>query len=191
MIAAKLTGGLSINSRTKTLSELKQTLIINQLWYNIAFSGFLNSILPLLCKNKKNDYNILIYHKWALSLLDIRCSLEKANLLLFPILAYNKSIILGIIDIFWELAQWFEITNEVVKNKIIFIIGDLMTIQNYRRTIYRQQDELLSLDRFQWLKPVAGLFHLQMNLFSMLIGKFWVVTGNLVSLNWYSSILKY
>lgn len=37
---------------------------------------------------------------------------------------------------------------------------------------------------------MAGLFHLQMNLLSILIRKFWAIAGDLVSLNWYSGILK-
>lgn len=122
-------------------------------------------------------------------LLDIRCNLEKADLLTLPILAYNKGTILGTIDIIQELAERLELTNEVIRDKIIFIKGDLITVQNCCRAIYRRKDKLLLLDRFQWLEPVAGLFHLQMNLLSMLIEKFWDVAGDLISLNWYSGIL--
>lgn len=116
-------------------------------------------------------------------LLDIRCNLEKADLLTLPTLAYNKGTISGTIDIIQELAERLELTNEVVRDKIIFIKGNLMTVQNCCRAIYRQKDELLLLDRFQWFEPVAGLFYLQMNLLSILIGKFWDVAGDLVSLN--------
>lgn len=78
----------------------------------------------------------------------------------------------------------------MIRDKIILMKGDLITIQNCRRAIYWQQDELLSLDRFYWLEPVAGLFILEINLIFMLFGKFCGVASNVVSLNWYSSILK-
>ncbi len=65
-----------------------------------------------------------------------------------------------------------------------------MTVRNYQRTIYLRQEELLPLDRFYWLEPVAGFFHLQINLLSMMFGKFWGGTDNVVFLNCYSGILK-
>ncbi len=65
-----------------------------------------------------------------------------------------------------------------------------MTVRTYRHAIYWRQEEILLLDRFHYLEPMVGLFHLQMNLLSMLFGKFWGVAGNMVSLNCYSGILK-
>ena len=135
-----------------------------------------------MCKYK-NDRNIPIYCKWALPLPDIRCSLEKTDILLLLTLAYNKDTISGSIDIIHELADWLELTDNVVRNKIIVIKKDLMNIQNCCYAIYWQQDKLLPLDRFHWLKPLAGLFHLQLNLISILFKKFWGITGDLVSLN--------
>lgn len=141
-------------------------------------------------RKQKNDRNIPIYRKWASPLPDIRCSLEKADIFPLPTLAFNEGTISGLIDIIRELAERLELTNEVVGDKIILIKGDLMTVRNCRRAIYRRQDELQPLDRFYWLEPVAGLFHLWMNLLSMLFGKFWGVAGDIVSLNRYSGILK-
>lgn len=141
-------------------------------------------------QKQKNAWNILIYRKWASSLPDIGCNLEKANILPLPTLLYNEDTISGSIDIIRKLADRQELTDDVIKDEIILIKRDLMTVQNCRCAKYRQQDELLSLDRFHWLEPVAGLFHLQMNLISILFGKFWVVVGGVVSLNWYSGIPK-
>lgn len=137
-----------------------------------SISEILEQYFATAMQKQKNDCNIPIYSKWASPLPDIRCSLEKANILPLPTLAFNKGTISGSIDIIGELAERLELTNEVVREKIILIKGDLMTVQNCRRAIYRQQDELQPLDKFDWLEPMAGLFHLQMNLLSMLFGKF-------------------
>lgn len=114
-----------------------------------SISGVLEQYFAIAMQKQKNDRNILIYRKWALPLPDIRCSFEKANLLPLLTLAYNKGTILGTINIIRELAEQLELTNEVVRDKIIFIKRDLMTIQNCCCAIYWRQDELLPLDRFQ------------------------------------------
>lgn len=93
-------------------------------------------------RKQKNDCNISIYRKWALPLPDIRCSLKKADIFLLPILAFNKVTISGSIDIIRKLAEWLELTNKVVRDKIILIKGDLMIIQNCQCAIYWQQDKL-------------------------------------------------
>ena len=79
-------------------------------------------------RKQKNDRNIPIYYKWALPLPDIRCSLEKADILPFPILAYNKGTISGSIDIIHKLADWLELTDDVIRDKIILIKRDLINI---------------------------------------------------------------
>ena len=51
------------------------------------------------------------------------------------------------------------------------IRGDLLTVKNAQNFIFRQQTKLFSLERFDWLEPIVGLFHLQMNLLSILFNK--------------------
>lgn len=155
-----------------------------------SISGVLEQYFATAMQKQKNNWNIPIYCKWASLLRDIRCSLKKANILLLPPLPYNKGTISGSIDIIRKLADRLELTDDVIRDKVIWIKEDLMTVRNYRRTIYWRQDESLPLDRFHWLELVAELFHLQMNLISILFGKFWGVAKDIVSLNWYSGILK-
>lgn len=52
------------------------------------------------------------------------------------------------------------------------------------------QIELGTLDKFAWLEPIAGLFYLQMNLFTMLFDQFWGKSGNIASLHRYQGVLK-
>ncbi len=65
-----------------------------------------------------------------------------------------------------------------------------MTIRNCQRVIYWRQEEILPLNRFHWLKLVAGFLHIQINLLSMLFNQFWGVADNVIFLNHYSGILK-
>lgn len=141
-------------------------------------------------RKQKNNLNIPIYRKWPSLLPDIRCSLEKAEIFLLPTLAMNEGTIPGSIDIVQELAKRLKLSDEVIKSKFILLKGDLMTVRNCQRAIYRRQEEILPLDTFHWLESVAGLFHLQMNLIFILFSKFWRVAGNMVSMNWYSGIQK-
>ena len=43
------------------------------------------------------------YCKWPLPLSDMHCAIEKADILLLPTLAYDKSTIVGIFDILQNL----------------------------------------------------------------------------------------
>lgn len=55
---------------------------------------------------------------------DIRCQLEKADILLFPTLVMNKGLIPGSINIVQELAKRLELLDEVIKNKLILLKKD-------------------------------------------------------------------
>lgn len=72
----------------------------------------------------------------------------------------NESTIFGFINIIQELAKWLELLDKVIKNKLILLKRELITIQNYRHVIYWQEEEILPLNRIYWLEPVAALFHL-------------------------------
>ncbi len=88
----------------------------------------------------KNDRNIPIYRKWPLPLSDIRCRLEKAVILLLLTLAMNEGILPWTIDIVQELAEQLKLSDKVIRDKLILLKGDLMTVWNCRRAIYRQHE---------------------------------------------------
>ncbi len=139
---------------------------------------------------QKNTLGVSIYRKWETPLPNIRCRNEVADILLLPTLPYNKGSIAGTIEILREIAERLGLSDEIVRDKVILLQGDLLTVRNCRRTIYRWQGVDQSSLRFHWLEPVAGLFHLQMNFLSMLFDRFWGVAGDIVSLNRYASILQ-
>ena len=88
-----------------------------------------------ICR-QKNDHNILIHHKWLSSLEDIKCKPGIFDILLLPTFATNAVTIFGIIDIVQELEERLELTDEIVKDKLILIKRDLMIISNYQHIIF-------------------------------------------------------
>lgn len=95
-----------------------------------------------------------------------------ADILPFPTLAFNKKSINGTKEVLLDIISNLELTDNVIKSKVILLKGDLLTIRNARCAIYQRQDMLLPLLRFDWLELVAGLFHLQINVLSVFFDKF-------------------
>lgn len=53
---------------------------------------------------------------------------QVANVFLLLTLMSNKIIIFGIINIIQKFIEWLKINNEIVKNKMILLKVDLITI---------------------------------------------------------------
>ena len=132
---------------------------------------------------QKNTQDISIYWKWETFLLNIRCKNKVANILLLSTLPFYKENIVNIIKILWEIAKRLRVSEKVVRDKIILLKGDLLTIRNCRRVIYRRQGKQLHSSRFHQLEPGAGLFHPQMNFLSILFDRFWGIARDIVSVN--------
>ena len=81
--------------------------------------GVFKQYFATAMQKQKNDYNILIHRKWLLPLPDMRCRLEKADILLLLTLAINKGTILGSINIVQKLTKRLELLDKVIKNKLI------------------------------------------------------------------------
>lgn len=97
---------------------------------------------------------------------------------------------MGTVEVFWTIATRLGLTDEMVSNKVVMMRGDLFTVRNAQGSIFRLRGELGNLDKFDWLEPTAGLFHLQMNLLTMLLDKLWGKCGNVASLSRYQGVLK-
>ena len=140
---------------------------------------------------QKNTQEVFIYQKWETFLPNIRCRNEVVDILQLPTLLFNEGSIAGTIEILWEIAKRLGLSDEIVRNKIILLKGDLLTVRNSRRAIYWRQGEHLLSPKFYWLEPIAELFHLQMDFVSMLLDQFWGLAGDIISLNRYTGILKW
>lgn len=82
----------------------------------IQYSIFkvLEQYFSIFIQKQKNNWNISIYYKYILRLLDIRCSYKKADILLFLILLYNKGTIFGPLDIICKLADRLKLIDDII-----------------------------------------------------------------------------
>lgn len=78
----------------------------------------------------------LLYTKWQSTLPDVRCKNEVSNILLLLTLLYKKENIFEIIEILFNIADLLKLTDNIVKDKIMTLQRDLITIKNCRCAIY-------------------------------------------------------
>ncbi len=105
-------------------------------------------------------------------------------------LAFNEGTIMGTIDVLQTFAERLGLSEEMICDKVIMMRGNLLTIRNVTQTLFRRCIELMKINRFDWLEPTVGLFHLQMNLLIIIFDKFWGKPGNIASLGQYAGVLK-
>ena len=77
------------------------------------------------------------YCRWPSPLDDIRCPLTKADVVPLPTLAFNEGTIVGTIDVLQTIANRLGLIDEMVSDKVIMMRGDLLTVRNTQRTIFR------------------------------------------------------
>lgn len=112
------------------------------------------------------------YFNWPMPLKDIRYVIRKTDVIPLSILLLNEATILEIIDILCFLVEQLGLKG-MVEDKIVQIKRDFLTIRNVTQALYCKQDEPNTLYKFSWLEPIAGLFHLQMNLLTLFHLTFW------------------
>ncbi len=128
------------------------------------------------------------FFNWPMPLKDIRCSVRKADVILLPILPLNKASIAETVDILRCLVERLELSG-IVEDTIVPIKGDYLTVRNVTRAIYWKQNEPDKLYRFSWVEPIAGLFHLQMNLLRLFFITFWGKSNDHYSLQRFHNVL--
>lgn len=67
----------------------------------------------------------------------MKCSFIKADVVLFPTLAFNKKTIVGTIDVLQTIANQLGLTKEMVSNKMIMMRGNLLKAKNAQQTIFQ------------------------------------------------------
>ena len=123
------------------------------------------------------------YAKWPTPLPNVQCRMKQAELIPLPTLPLDEAVISETIDILKHYIKGtLELEDHVVQNTCIMFKGGFLTVRNVRRAIYRRHAEPLALDRFEYIEPIAGLFHLQMNVLKLFLGASWGKKDNCVSL---------
>lgn len=122
-----------------------------------------------------------LYQKWPAPLQTQRCTLLKTDIVPLPTFPLNEANIDNNIDFLCNLYTRLQLL-EVVEGNVIMLKRDWLTVCNVTRVIYCKQKEKPGLYRFNWIKPIAGFFYLQMNILTILHTLFWGVPGDLYSL---------
>ena len=94
------------------------------------------------------------------------------------------------IDILRVYLERLGLDDYVVSGKKIMFRGDFLTVRNVTRAIYQGQIEVNPIDRFEFIKPVVGFLHLQMNVLKLFLGATWGKLGDRVSLAHFQTALK-
>ena len=58
----------------------------------------------------------------------------------------------------------------VVGGKKVMFRVDFLTVRNITMAIYQSQMEIHPIDRFEFIEPIAGFLHLQMNVLKLFLG---------------------
>ena len=137
-----------------------------------------------LCVQKKEvDGQILPkYWKWRMPLKKMQCAVQAADILPLPTLPHDESKISGTIEILQEIVARLGLDPHILHDKKVMFKGDYMTVRNITRAIYCKQEEPSYVYGFSWIEPVAGMFHLQMNILKLLLTTFWGQSGDEFSL---------
>ena len=139
---------------------------------------------------KGMNERVPLYQKWPAPLRTQRCALLKADVVPLPTFPLNKANIEDNIDILRNLLARLQLA-EVVEGNVVMLKGDWLTVRNVTRAIYRKQGDKPGPYRFNWIEPIAGFFHLQMNVLTILHTSFWGAPGDLYSLQRFNAVLKH
>ncbi|KAF8415743.1 hypothetical protein EV426DRAFT_578999 [Tirmania nivea] len=91
-----------------------------------------------------------------------------------PIIKLNEAVIFDMIQILKLLCEEIGLEfDSTLKEVLIMVKGDWLTVRNIVRAIYERIEELVPVKSFSWIEPVIGLFHLQMNVLHMNMSAHW------------------
>lgn len=105
-------------------------------------------------------------------------------------MAIDESSIAGTIDIVKTYLERLRLEDIVVRKKQIMFKGDYLTVRNVTQAIFRRPEEERVIDNFQFIEPVTGMFHLQMNVLKLFLCATWGVPGNSIFLACFQKALS-
>lgn len=121
---------------------------------------------------------------------EIRASKARADYLTFPTLDIDEASIDGTIDLLQRLVDILGLDEQMVRDNVIWLSGDYLTVRNVARAIRRRVEHIQRIHNFGFIEPIAGLFHLQMNVLKMLMDTFEGACGEPGSLSTFLAILR-
>jgi len=68
-----------------------------------------------------------------------------------------------------RIAEELQLDADDIVDRRVMFHGDYLTVRNITRAMFRRVVEPDPMLRFVWIEPIAGLFHLQMNVLKLLM----------------------
>ena len=90
-----------------------------------------------------------------------------------PTLDLNEARIEDTIEILTAFMDELGIPLNSMADKVALVKGDWLTIRNINSSLFLRQDAVNQEETFDFLEPVMGLFHLQMNVLRLMISNYW------------------
>lgn len=111
------------------------------------------------------------YWKWRMPLKEMQCAVQAADIVPLPTLPYDESKISGTIEILQELVTRLGLDPHILQES--YVQRRLLDSSKYYPCNNCKQEEPCYVYGFSWIEPVAGTFHLQMNILRLFLTTFW------------------
>lgn len=100
-------------------------------------------------------------------------SVRKSDIYTLPTLDLNEAKIDETITILGVMSQELDLDLNKMHDRLVMVKGDLLTVRNINRALFQRHEALDDSGTFDFVEPVTGLFHLEMNILRLLVGTYW------------------
>jgi hypothetical protein len=98
---------------------------------------------------------------------------HQTDIYTLPTLELNEAKIDETVEIIKSLMEELDIPLENLHNKLAMFKGDWLTIRNITSALFQRQDSISEAEKLDFVEPVMGLFHLQMNVLKVMLSNYW------------------
>jgi len=138
--------------------------------------------------NSQQDGQKPKYHITLSPLAHMRADKNRADYMTFPTIDKNKVSINGTIAILKQIMDMLGLNSRDVLDSVLWISGGYLIVCNIAMAIYRRQEHRERIHNFSFIERTAGLFHLQMNAWNMIMHAFDGAGGDPGSLRQFAAL---
>lgn len=104
-----------------------------------------------------------------------RLAVQKTEIYTLPTLELDEAKITDTIEIIKEFMKELDVKLESLNDSILMFKGDYLTVRNVGLAMFQRQDSTFinPSETFDFIEPVIGLFHLNMNVQQVYIENYW------------------
>ncbi|RPA71413.1 hypothetical protein BJ508DRAFT_336047 [Ascobolus immersus RN42] len=99
--------------------------------------------------------------------------LKASKLFTLPVFDLDETKIEELMCVFTVIVEELDQSDKGLDLMIGLVCGDQLTVRNTVLGLYQLQDGETADERMDWIEPVIGLFHLQMNVLGVVMSNYW------------------